>query len=380
MSDLNFSPKYLKRQVNKLRLWSLNLAAIYLVISLILDYLRFPPELLPEVLYTRMTLMVAPLAMLMLIFYYQRKIEINRSFIEKTAFLVVSLIGIGHSEILVIAENGGVNFPRIGVAIVLIYAGLLLALPIILAATSSLIIIAFTCYTYSLLGMQFATILSYAAFYLMFSSCCVLTNWVCMGILRTNLHLIKEQVSHASTDDLTGLTNRRYFYKHAEKVYKQSVRQNKALAVIVIDLDNFKTVNDRLGHKAGDKVLVEIGRILKQNCRRPFDMAARIGGDEFVLVIYDSQQSHIKEICEEIIDEVNGLSENIQKKNQHTQLGVSIGVALNEADESFPIKLLLEMADKSLYDIKSQGKNNYIISDKELFTHAGISSNFLKTI
>ena len=380
MSELKFSPKYLKQQVNKLRMWSLNLAAIYLVVSLILDYLRFSAELLPEVIYTRMTLMVAPLVVLILIFYYHRIKEAKKSFVEKAAFLVVTIIGIGHAEILLIAENGGVVFPKIGVAIVLMYAGLLLAMPIVLATASSLIIIAFTCYIYSHLGMQFATILSYAAFYLMFSSCCVLTNWVCMGILRTNLHLIKEQVSHASTDDLTGLTNRRYFYKHAEKVYKQSVRQYKALAVIVIDLDNFKTVNDRLGHKSGDKVLVEIGRILKQSCRRPFDMAARIGGDEFVLVIYDSQQSHIKEICENTIAEVNVLSQNIRKKDQQAQLGVSIGVAMNEAGESYPIKLLLEMADKSLYDIKSQGKNHYKISDKELFTHAGISINFLKTI
>ncbi|TDR17570.1 GGDEF domain-containing protein [Marinicella litoralis] len=380
MSEQQFSPGYLANQVNRLRKWSLNLAAIYLVILVLLDFVRFPADVITSVFTSRILLMILPLSAMMAAFYYQQKLSLSKPLVHKITFIGVSLIGIGHSEILLLAESSGVMFPKIGITIILIYSGMLLALPIKLATFSSLVIIAFTCYSYSLIGMDYKSILSYLSFYLMFSSCCIFSSMVSIKILKTNLNLIKDKDKLASTDELTGLKNRRHFYTHAENVYKQSTLENKNLALVIIDLDNFKAVNDALGHYMGDKVLVEVAEIINNNCRRAFDMAARIGGDEFVIMIYDSKTDYLKTMCESIILKVGQIAKTIKKEAPSINLGVSIGVAENKQGCSFPIKVLLDIADKSLYEIKANGKNNYNISNTRHFVQTDSPINILETI
>lgn len=380
MGKKAFTSNYLLNQINWFRKWSLNLAGIYVVISIIFDYWRFPHEALSEIYLTRFLFMVIPIATLLFFFYYQKKLNLKRQLTDHIAFLTVVLIGIGHAEILAIAEHYGLFFPKIGITIILIYAGLLLALPFRLAILSSIIIILYSCYTYTKLGIEFNDVLSYFAFYCMYSSCCILISMASLMILKSNHELIKNTTILATTDVLTGLFNRRYFYTESEKISKQSNRETKSLALLLVDLDNFKSVNDILGHKYGDSVLKDISKIIADNCRRPFDMAARFGGDEFVIIIYDTQMEHVHEVCKNLIKGVDEISMQLMQKNEKLKLGISIGVAENQKHESHSISLLLEVADKALYDIKKGGKNNYKISEKSQYLETDVSSRSHKTL
>lgn len=303
----------------------------------------------------------------MIIFYNKQRFRISKTIFDRVAFLAISMVGIGHSEILVIAESSGVLFPKIGITIILIYSGLLLALPVTLATMSSLLIVGFTCYTYWLLGIDAKGVLSYLSFYLIFTSCCILINLACIKILKQNLALINDKELKATTDPLTGLHNRRFFEEMSSAVYRQAARDKKGISIILIDLDNFKKVNDLLGHKYGDMVLVEVSRMIKNHLKRPNDIAARIGGDEFVLLVYDFDESYVKQLCQSIIEMTNQLSAELRAKSNEENFGISIGVANNQPGENHPIKMLMELADNSLYSVKQSGKNGFHIGEKSAF-------------
>ena len=192
--------------------------------------------------------------------------------------------------------------------------------------------------------------------------------------------MIKIIDHQANTDDLTQLSNRRNFYQQAEQIHKQSARENKALALLVIDLDQFKSVNDYLGHNQGDEVLLGVANVLQHRCRRPFDLVARLGGDEFAMLMYDTQSEHLHETCQQIIIEIEQISQKLQMKHRQASLGVSIGVAVNKPGVNFPIKSLMEMANKAIYPIKNSGENEYRCFDNAHYLKVGNSSEVLKSV
>lgn len=380
MKKKSFTPNYLLNQINWLRKWSLNLAGVYLLFALIIDYSRYSSDILSELFFLRLVYMVLPLTFILLAFYYQIKFSLSRKTLEKITLIAVVTIGIGHSEILSLLETNGLFFPKTGITIMLIYVGLLLALPISFAILGSTVIIIFTCYTYYSIGIQFSDVLAYSAFYVMFSSCCILTSLACLRILKANLKLIKKIDTQANTDDLTGLYNRRYFYTQSERLIKQSFRNDNPMAFILIDLDNFKLVNDILGHNYGDQLLVKFAALVDKNCRKPHDFMARIGGDEFVLVAYDVTNEYIHKVCQNIIEKFNSMVMKLAAKDPRVNVSLSIGVAENKAGKNHPIDMLMEVADKALYQIKHNGKNNYAVSDKSFYKNTHSSSQLLNSV
>ncbi len=156
----------------------------------------------------------------------------------------------------------------------------------------------------------------------------------------------------AITDSLTGLRTRRWFYEHGEQLLDLSKRYDRKVAVMMLDLDHFKRVNDEYGHKAGDDVLVEVGRILMENSRRS-DLACRYGGEEFALMLPETETEGAEVIAERIRVGV----ENLKIPGINRTLTISIGISYCSHRSDEKIDQLLDTADKALYSAKSRGRN-----------------------
>lgn len=169
-------------------------------------------------------------------------------------------------------------------------------------------------------------------------------------------HDYEEQLlQHAYSDALTNLPNRRRINEWLEDA-KTIWQQPTNFAVMLMDVDNFKQINDYYGHEIGDHVLVEYGKRVSQVVASK-GIVGRYGGDEFMVILpYDNQQE-IQEIAEHIIIEIQ---QPIEIQQTALTITTSIGVALVEDDTA--IRKMLKCADDALYKVKEQGKNNFFIA------------------
>lgn len=155
----------------------------------------------------------------------------------------------------------------------------------------------------------------------------------------------------ANHDPLTMLPNLRLFGHLSSKVISRSKRNNYESAVMFIDLDHFKEINDTLGHEAGDEVLKEVAKRLLASVRET-DSVARIGGDEFVIMLENLGSSLAHEIGQRIVDD---LSKAFMLTEGNAYIGASIGIALfpQNGDNS---ETLIKAADRAMYDVKKKTK------------------------
>ncbi|MBI5144152.1 MAG: GGDEF domain-containing protein [Candidatus Omnitrophica bacterium] len=157
----------------------------------------------------------------------------------------------------------------------------------------------------------------------------------------------------AITDGLTELYVRRYFFERLEEELKRSKRHNFKFIFLMIDIDNFKTINDTYGHLVGDVILKDVGRIIKENSRE-IDLAARYGGEEYSLVLPNTGREDGRVVAERIRGRIE---ENIFKAyDERLKVTVSVGISVYP-DDSSEVKGLVERADKALYTAKDSGKN-----------------------
>ncbi len=153
----------------------------------------------------------------------------------------------------------------------------------------------------------------------------------------------------ADLDALTGLHNRRYFYETLAREVARAQRYRRRMALIVLDLDDFKAVNDRIGHLAGDGVLAEAAERVR-NVVRSADVACRIGGDEFAVILPESTIAEAEQLYGRL---QTAVSEH--PLVQAGRLSLSAGIAELEPEESDP-RALFERADEALYSAKNAGK------------------------
>lgn len=164
----------------------------------------------------------------------------------------------------------------------------------------------------------------------------------------------------ASTDPLTKLPNRRSFFRRANAEFARSQRYGRPMSVIMMDLDHFKKVNDTLGHAVGDGVLRHVAAII-QDCTRGSDIIARFGGEEFVIILPETDSGGAFVIAERLRFSVESEPLMIESGGL-VNITVSLGVAILTPEKNFlVIDKLLQQADDALYQAKESGRNRVII-------------------
>lgn len=166
----------------------------------------------------------------------------------------------------------------------------------------------------------------------------------------------------ATTDALTQIFNRRYFFEKAETELKRMMRQNRALSVALLDIDHFKSINDTYGHPAGDIVLIAFAKICQLNIR-DFDVLARFGGEEFALLMPETDLEQAHQVGERLRAVISESLIELGVKSIH--LTASLGIA-ELTDKQDSLENLLHRADQSLYAAKESGRNRVVLWSESL--------------
>jgi len=165
----------------------------------------------------------------------------------------------------------------------------------------------------------------------------------------------------ASTDPLTGIANRRAFSQAMERRFSEAMRYDQDLAVVMIDLDGFKQLNDRMGHQAGDLILQRTGRILEANCRRS-DLAGRFGGDEFVILLPETDLATARVVAERVKDEFDLTAQAmLTQASPPVRVSMSMGISCIRHSRPVSPDQLIGQADEALYCAKAKGKTQIVI-------------------
>lgn len=182
----------------------------------------------------------------------------------------------------------------------------------------------------------------------------------------TDIAVRKEQERHilhlANHDALTDLPNRNLLYDRMAQAIAQAHREKKRVGVLFLDLDNFKTINDSLGHDVGDELLIAVGKRIEK-CLREGDTVARQGGDEFIVVMPNlSDLAEAKAVALKLLGEVNGLY-HVGGDELHTS--ASIGIAIYPEDGT-DVETLMKHSDIAMYRAKEGGRNGFQFFTREM--------------
>ena len=173
-------------------------------------------------------------------------------------------------------------------------------------------------------------------------------------ILRSHSEILKKE---ATTDSLTGIYNRRFFDEHFKMALATGIRSNTPLSIFMVDIDFFKEYNDHYGHVEGDKALVAVASALKAQLQRASDVAARFGGEEFILLLPNMSQLMAEQFAEKLRLAIWDLSIPHAMSRIVQRLSISVGFSTYTKAEAKDPHTLLRTADAALYEAKRNGRN-----------------------
>ena len=177
--------------------------------------------------------------------------------------------------------------------------------------------------------------------------------------LEEQLMLAHQQMEIlAMRDGLTGLLNRRAIEEYAEAEFNLTLRKERVLSVIMLDIDHFKNINDRFGHNCGDHTLQQVAKILKEDLRI-YDRIGRWGGEEFILILPDTQLMDAAKVAERIRARTAEMEMSLENGEEFS-VQISLGIA-STASQFSSLTKLIDAADQALYQAKQTGRNRVCI-------------------
>ncbi len=180
---------------------------------------------------------------------------------------------------------------------------------------------------------------------------------------------MRELQSQAEQDSLTGLKNRRRFEEDLHTEMARCRRDRTPAALLMLDLDNFKEVNDSLGHQAGDRVIEEIAGVLRKRTRET-DVLARLGGDEFAIVLPRCDEKEARSVAGAI---ANAIREHVPQGDEGARITASIGIAMFGADPQISSEAALSEADTAMYAAKDAGRDTIRVFDPKAVREEALS-------
>jgi len=178
-------------------------------------------------------------------------------------------------------------------------------------------------------------------------------------LMAANIELLRL----SNMDGLTGLNNRRRFDEYASTEWRHALRERAPFGLLLIDVDQFKPYNDTNGHPAGDELLRRIAETIRNCCRRPEDLPARYGGDEFAVVLPGMQVNALEAIAERLRQAVQDLKIEHASSFVTPYVTLSIGGAATVPTQEGGLLDLVAIADRNMYDAKAKGRNRSIVHD-----------------
>ena len=169
----------------------------------------------------------------------------------------------------------------------------------------------------------------------------------------------KELWTMANLDPLTGLANRRYMQEHAMATLLLAQKNGMTCTLIELDIDFFKNINDTHGHAAGDRAICAVGDAARNGLRGTHDMVARIGGEEFAMLLFDCGVEAGMAVAERLRRQIEAMQ--VTAGDKTFSLTVSFGVSISNAESTY--EALLHSADQALYRAKRAGRNQAILQD-----------------
>ncbi|MFN7054917.1 GGDEF domain-containing protein [Hyphomonas sp.] len=210
---------------------------------------------------------------------------------------------------------------------------------------------------------------TYVRLNLFISACIAVPTAIIASLHDFHMRLYQRRLEEmAWTDSLTGLLNRRFFIHAAEEERSRMRRTRLTAAVVLIDLDHFKEVNDLYGHSGGDTVLKQVAAIAHSELRGPFDRLGRWGGEEFIVLLSGVTEEHAVIVCDRLRARIEETP--IDVGDREVSLTASFGVCMLEAP--ITLEAAIEGADHALYEAKRDGRNRVRVAAAGLPSPNGI--------
>ena len=207
----------------------------------------------------------------------------------------------------------------------------------------------------SLLSSAWISVLSLESFLMTIAAAFIL---LAMSKERTELR----HKTAAMTDPLTGLLNRRAFLQDAEALMQQQIARDRPIAVLLIDLDHFKSINDRFGHAVGDKVLQVFAKTARTNLRQT-DLVGRLGGEEFTVMLADASIDNAYLVADRLRKAFAAAAAVIDAEPLYATASIGVSVIV---DPSQDLAKLITLADQALYLAKARGRNRVEVAPIEV--------------
>lgn len=316
---------------------------------------------IPDFLRTFKTWVVRPLTLFMFATVFMRTLYLKTWLFTAPAVMGLSGIVGGFSVAAIVAAGNFHAFVAMisGMLVFYMLMGLLLGQVILIGIAICSAYVASLIYH----GASADVVQYEATVMIAMTAMCLVFQHGLERSLRTSFLQRRVLEDLGNRDALTGLSNRRAFDNALQALWQQGMRDEKPLALLMIDVDYFKNFNDAYGHQAGDRCLQTIGRVLVDAQRRAFDVAARFGGEEFVLLLYAANVGHVNAVAEQIMSAIRQEAIAHNRSKTADVVTVSIGAAQVVPKIGRSSASLVQFADEALYQAKDNGRNCLVWQD-----------------